>query len=68
LGKEEAPASHLIDAYGSWQVLRELFVYLLMFRKVWVYSSALFLFVYLRNSIYKKFYTCRFQLGCQIVR
>jgi hypothetical protein len=25
LGKEEAPASHLIDAIGSWQVLRELF-------------------------------------------
>jgi hypothetical protein len=42
LGKEEAPASHLIDAIGSWQVLRELFSLLLLFRKVWVFASALF--------------------------
>jgi hypothetical protein len=43
LGKEEAPASHLIDAIGSWQVLRELFSLLLLFRKVWVFAPALFL-------------------------
>jgi hypothetical protein len=52
LGKEEAPASHLIDAIGSWQVLRELFSLLLLFRKVWVYYIRTFLFV--KNKAFKK--------------
>jgi hypothetical protein len=58
LGKEEAPASHLIDAIGSWQVLRELFSLLLLFRKVWVYYIRTFLFV--KNKAFKKlFISCR---------
>jgi hypothetical protein len=42
LGKEEAPASHLIDARRAVGRFYVNFCLLLMFCKVWVYSSALF--------------------------
>ncbi|NHM30553.1 hypothetical protein [Neobacillus terrae] len=46
MGKEEAPASHLIDAIlSSWQVLRKRTRTFNVFRKVWVYYIRTFLFV-----------------------
>ncbi|MBY0146621.1 hypothetical protein [Neobacillus niacini] len=56
MGKEEAPASHLIDAIGSWQVLRELFSLLLLFRK----SVGVFIrtFLFVKNKAFKK--SCSF--------
>jgi len=57
LRKEEAPASHLIDAISSWQVLREHFLFDFV-RKVWVFSSTLFYMVKISAFCRNVVYTC----------